>query len=320
MLTLSLLRDNLLSVPVLMYALGFLSNLLKHDLRLPNEVYRGISMYLLFAIGLKGGVALQSLDALAFLSPILATLCAGVIIPAFVYFICRKLLSLQRMDAGALAAHYGSVSAVTFIAAVKLLEAQKLPYMPGFPVILTLMEVTGIVVGLAFAQRQPDWKMHRVFFHVFSSQSILLLIGGMLVGALASADSLQHTHLLFHELFYGLLGFFLLDMGVATAQKLSHFHVIGAKLASLAIFAPIVQGCLGVLMGKLFGFNVGSTAIFATLCASASYIAAPAAVRQALPEANSAYYLTCSMAITFPFNLTFGIPLYFFLSFWAINP
>lgn len=310
----NMVQANLLSLPFLMYVLGFISTLLRHELRLPGDIYKGISLYLLFAIGLKGGVAIQSTGLSTIFPLTCAAMVAGILIPIWIYSCSKFILRLGRNDSGALAAHYGSVSAVTYIAVVKLLEAKGFVATGGFPIVLTIMEVAGILMGLALASRNKDMHPSEVFWNVLSSQSILALLGGLFVGALATFESLLASRILFQDLFYGILGFFLLDMGVSTGQKLNYFRQIGLKLISFAIFAPIMNSLLGIFIAKLLGFDVVTTTIFATLCASASYIAAPAAVRSTLPDANPGYYLTCAMAVTFPFNLAIGIPLYFYLS------
>lgn len=309
-----LLQTNLFSVPFLMYVLGFISSVFRHELRLPGEVYKGISLYLLFAIGLKGGVAAQESGLLSIFSLASAAVIASMVIPCWVYACAKFVIGVSRNDAGALAAHYGSVSAVTYIAVVKLLEAKGFQVIGGLPIVLTIMEVIGILAGLALASRNRDLRPIQIFWNVLSSQSILALLGGLFVGTLATTESLAASRILFQELFYGVLGFFLLDMGVSTGQKLSYFKQLGTKLISFAIFVPIVNSLIGIGFCRIMDFDVATTTIFATLCASASYIAAPAAVRSSLPDANPGYYLTCAMAITFPFNLALGIPLYFYLS------
>lgn len=310
----NLLQANLLSVPFLMFILGFLSHIFKHEIRIPGEVYKGISMYLLFTIGFKGGIALQQSVPSTFLSLSFASLSAGIIIPLWIYIICRLVIGLSRNDSGAMAAHYGSVSAVTYITAVKLLETKGCVTNGSFPIILTIMEVTGILTGLSLASRDKGLSPLAILWQVTTSQSILLLLGGLFVGALAHHESIQATTPLFNDLFYSILGFFLLDMGVAAAQRLSHFQQLGIRLVLFAIVAPISNGLIGLCLAKFLAFDICTSTIFATLCASASYIAAPAAVRHTLPHANPGYYLTCSMAITFPFNLALGIPLYYYLS------
>ncbi|USO01440.1 MAG: sodium-dependent bicarbonate transport family permease [Alphaproteobacteria bacterium] len=317
--TLSLAGDNLLSVPILMFILGVISHLAKHDVRIPAETYKFISMYLLLAIGMKGGYALQGIDCLIFLVKILSTIGVCLIIPVTVYGYARYLLGFNAIDSSCFAAHYGSVSAVTFIAVTKVIEGAGLPIDPGFPVILTLMEIIGIIVGLSLLPGSQKQSFVHMGINVLTSQSVLLLMGGVIVGALCSPQSYEASKPLFQDLFYPMLGFFLLDMGVTTAQKIHHLRHKGVNVFILGITTPLINATLGLLVAKFAGFSFTSAVIFATMCSSGSYIAAPATTRQSCPQANHGLYITASLAITFPFNITVGIPLYFCLAHYIIN-
>ncbi len=309
--TLKLAVENIFSVPILMFMLGIISHLAKHEVRLPAEAFKIISMYLLFAIGLKGGFALQELDLAVFMVKIMATVGVCMVIPLTVYASAHYVFRFGTMDSACFAAHYGSVSAVTFIAVTKIIERAGLPVEPGFPVILTLMEVIGIIVGLSMLPATSSRSFLKMGTNVLTSESVLLLMGGVLVGGLCSHESYEASKPLFHNLFYPLLGFFLLDMGVTTAQKLHHLKKEGFKVIALGILMPLVNAIIGLCIAKIANFSMPSAIIFATLCASGSYIAAPATTRQSCPKANHGLYITASLAVTFPFNLTIGIPLYF---------
>jgi len=316
--------SNLATPAILAFLLGITASLLRSDLRLPEPIYQTISIYLLFAIGLKGGVALSESDFSSLAMPALGTLAIGSVIPIWVYAVSRKAGRLSIPDAAAFAAHYGSTSVVTFTAALVFLESIG-QFVEGFVLTLVaIMEVPAIVIGLAIAQLrmassggQGSASLRDALHEVLVGRSIVLLVGGLFVGAIAGADRMTSVTPFFVEPFQGILTLFLLEMGVVTARRFGDLRTAGPFILVFAIVAPIVNGFIGVVVGEATGLSVGGATILGVLAASASYIAAPAAVRIALPEANPSLYLTASLAVTFPFNLTAGIPLYYQLAQWV---
>jgi uncharacterized protein len=226
------------------------------------------------------------------------------------------LLRIGRFDvpnAAALAAHYGSVSAVTFAASQTFLQALQVPYEGFMPTLVALLEVPAIIIALLIARTQMNGggSMNEVLHELFAGKSILLLLGGLVIGFLAGKPGLEQVAPLFVEPFRGALTLFLLEMGMVAARRFRDLRKVGLFLIGFGIIMPIIHGILGLWLGQIAGLSLGGALILGVLAASASYIAAPAAVRIALPQASPGYYLTASLAITFPFNLAVGIPLYF---------
>jgi len=315
--TLELLRTNLLSPTVLAFALGITATLVKSDLKIPDALYTTLSIYLLLAIGLKGGEALATTPISLVWKPALATLALGVLTPLLSYVTLRRLGRFDVVNAAAVAAHYGSVSAVTFIAATTFMQAAQEPIEGFLPTLVAILEVPAIVIALLIARRSlGGGSLGEAVREIFSGKSILLLLGGSIMGLLSGPEGLKQVAPVFVEPFRGVLVLFLLELGMVAAKRLRDLRKVGSFLLGFAIVMPIVQGSLGVWLGSLAGMSVGGAMVLGTMAASASYIAAPAAVRIALPQANPSYYLTASLGITFPFNLTLGIPLYYALSRW----
>jgi hypothetical protein len=309
---LHLALDNVLSPPVLGFALGLVAVLVGGDLRLPDAVYQGLSMYLLLAIGIKGGVALRASSLGDVLLPTLATIGLGVLIPVLAYLILRRATPLSGLDRGAIAAHYGSTSLVTFTAALVFLEASSIAVEGFVTTLLAVMEIPGIVVGLLLAGRAANRSLSwgASLHEILVGKSILLLVGGLVLGVLTGASGYERVEPFFGALFVGILTLFLVELGTLAGRRLPDLKTAGIGLPIFAILFPILAGTIGVTVGSLAGLSVGGATILGVLSASASYIAAPAAVRLALPEANPGFYLTASLGITFPFNLVIGIPLY----------
>lgn len=313
---LELARANLLSPMVLAFALGLAATLLKSDLKLPDALYDTLSVYLLLAIGLKGGAELSLTPWRALLGPALATLALGVGIPLWCYAILRRLGRFGVADAAALAAHYGSVSAVTFIACLGFLDKAGVAYEGFMPALVALLEAPAIVVALGLARlglpREGGWG--EVLHELLTGKSIVLLVGGLLIGWVSGKPGVAAVAPLFMDLFKGALVLFLLEMGLITARRFRDLARVGPFLLAFAVVMPVLHGLLGVLLGRVAGLSLGGATVLAVLAASSSYIAAPAAVRIALPEANPSLYLTASLAVTFPFNLALGLPLYYQLA------
>ena len=326
----SLLIDNLLSPVVLCFALGITARVVRSDLTVPEPIYQGISIYLLLAIGLKGGSALAVTPPGEFLLPAVATLLLGVVSPLIAYAAMRRIGRLEVADASAVAAHYGSVSVVTYLAASEAVARIDLAAEAFLPALVALLEVPGIVIALLFASSlsrplppgadpagshtRGGWK--RALHEVLAGKSIVLLVGGLVIGALCGPERLEEVQPFFGVAFKGMLCLFMIELGLAAGRRLPDAARAGVRLLLLGCLLPVVLGILGVVAGALAGMSVGGAAVLGAMGASASYIAAPAAVRVALPQANPAYYLTLALGITFPFNLTIGIPLYIKLAMW----
>lgn len=323
---LAALASNLLSPTVLFFALGLLAAVLKSDLSFPEALYVTLTIYLLTAIGFKGGVAIHEAGVGVVLVPALAALGLGLLIPLWSYPELRWAGRLPAADAAAIAAHYGSVSAVTFIAATNYLKGIGQPYESYATAFLAVMESPAIIVGVllgklaAGAQAGGLGGAVRTALHeALVGRSVFLLVGGLVVGALAGPRGLEKVEAFFVTPFQGVLALFLLEMGLVAGRRLGELRKVGPFLAVFGVAAPLVHGVIGVVVGHAVGLSVGGTTLLAVLAASASYIAAPAAMRLALPEANPTLYLTASLAITFPFNITLGVPLYYAVArSWAL--
>lgn len=310
-----LLTASIFSVPVLAFALGIVAALLRADLRLPDAVYQAISMYLLLAIGLKGGVALREQSVTDVVGPVAAAIALGIVIPILAFAVLRGITRLGPVDRGAMAAHYGSTSLVTFTAALVFLDASSIPYEGYVATLLAIMEIPGILVGLMLAgraSRTSTWG--RSLREVLTGRSILLLAGGLVIGVITGPMGYERVEPFFGTLFTGILALFLLEMGVLAGRRLGSIREAGWGLLAFAIVFPVVVGALGIVTGAAVGLSEGGAMVLGVLCASASYIAAPAAVRLALPSANPGITLTTSLGITFPFNLVIGIPLYWWIA------
>ena len=321
MTMLDLAMANLLSPLLLSFVLGALAVLLRSDLRFPEPVFNALSIYLMLAIGLKGGVELSRLSPGQFVLPGLAALGLGMAIPLWCHLLLRRLGGFSVADAAALAAHYGSVSAVTFVAVLAYLDAVGLTFEGYAPALLAIMEVPAIVVALALARLGgatgvAGGRVGEAVREILAGKSVLLLAGGLAIGAIVGEAGYARVKPLFSDLFQGALCLFLLELGMLAAGRMADFRRVGPFLAGFAVVMPVLHGALWVLVGHGIGMSTGGATVLGTLAASASYIAAPAAVRLALPQANPGYYLTASLAITFPFNLTIGLPLYQAMATW----
>jgi hypothetical protein len=314
-----LILQNLLSAPVLFFFLGILAVLVRSDLEIPSPLPKLFSLYLLLAIGFKGGVELahSGLTALVLLT-IGAAVGMSLLVPLTSFVILRARLDVP--NAAAVAASYGSISAVTFITAESFLNILQIHF-DGFMVAaLALMESPAIVVGVVLAklagrQARPaetlQWR--EVLREAFLNGSVFLLIGSLVIGYVVAAfspTSLVKMEPFTEKLFYGVLCFFLLDMGLVAAQRLQDLRRAGAFLVGFAVLAPLAHALLGLLIAKLLGLSVGDALLFMVLCASASYIAVPAAMRMTVPQANPSLYISSALGLTFPFNVVVGIPLY----------
>lgn len=319
-----LLKINLLSPLVLAFILGVLAKAVRSELSLPKDIYSGISLYLLLALGLKGGVELSLTTFSEIALPGLVTLLLGTITPITAYLAFRKLGRFSGIDSAAIAAHYGSVSAVTFIAATQFVAATGAKVEGYMPTLLTLLESPGIHIGLAIGAWQraklkapaADSATPSVLHEILTARSMFLLVGGLVIGFLIGEKSYEPIKPFFEGGFKGALVLFLLEMGLVAGERLKDLARVGSRLVVLGVLIPIVHGTLGVLAGHWAGLSPGGATVLGAMAASASYIAAPPAVRITLPEANPAYSLTASLVVTFPFNLLAGIPLYYAIAGW----
>ena len=319
------LTSSLLSPMVLAFVLGILATMVKSDFKISEEFYAALTIYLLFAIGLKGGAKLEGVGFASAAGPIGAAVLLSMIIPTWCYGILRKLCGLNPSNAGAVAAHYGSVSAVTFSAALAFLDKKQLPTEGYLPALLAIMEVPAIVVAIFLAKRcskpeqTPDGKLGALLLELLTSKGILLLLGGLGIGLLSGKSGFEQVAPLFDAPFKGVLTLFLLAVGMMTGQRMGDLRKVGFRLVAFALAMPLIHAVLAIWLAKFLGMSLGATTVLATLAASASYIAAPAAVRIALPEASPAIYFTTALVITFPFNIVIGIPLYFNLAKWILG-
>ncbi|MCH8540588.1 MAG: sodium-dependent bicarbonate transport family permease [Opitutales bacterium] len=310
---------NFLSPIILSFFLGVAATVVRSDLRFPEPLYQGLAMYLLLAIGMKGGVSLVSYPVSELVWPLLGALLLSAAIPLWVYPFLQKAFKFSKADAAAMGAHYGSVSIVTFLAALSFLEMVGVEAEGYLPAVVAIMEVPGIIVALFLIKKSSarnNGELWSVFTRVLSSKSVFLLLGGILIGALSGPEGFAKVEGFFVDPFQGILCLFLLEMGMVASRRFGDIRRVGWALVAFGLLAPIVNAFLGILLGMLCGMSLGGATVLGVLASSASYIAAPATVRLALPEANPGYYLTASLAITFPFNLALGIPLYHMMASW----
>lgn len=300
---------------VLFFVLGVAAGLLRSDLKIPGSIYEALSIFILLAIGLKGGVELAKHHVGDLIGAGLIIVLVGAIIPLVAFPVLRYLGRMSRADAASIAAHYGSVSVVTFSVGITLLGQEKLDFEGYLIVFLVLLEMPALVIGVILARHgQGTVRWGKLLHEVFLGKSIYLLAGGLVIGYLAGPDGIKPLDKLFFDLFKGVLALFLLEMGLVASARIAALREYGAFLAGFAVLMPIFSATLGVVTGWMLGFTVGGTFLLATLFASASYIAAPAAMRIAVPEANPALSIGASLGMTFPFNIFLGIPLYLWMA------
>ena len=296
---------------VLFFLLGLTAGLARADLRLPPAIYEFLTILLLLAIGLKGGVELANQSLATLLPQMMVVVAMGIALPIIAYPVLRFAGRLARPDAASIAAHYGSVSVATYAVAVAYLAYQSVTFEEYMPVFLVLLEMPAIVVGILLARGvggNTRWAL--LAREVLLGKSIVLLLGGMLIGWVAGADGVAPIEGLFFDLFKGVLALFLLEMGLIAAGQVGSLRRHGLFLIAFGIAMPLGSSVVGAALGWSLGLSVGGTAVLATLAASASYIAVPAAMRLSVPEANPTLSLAASLGVTFPFNILVGIPLY----------
>ncbi|NJB82361.1 sodium-dependent bicarbonate transport family permease [Wenyingzhuangia aestuarii] len=316
-MNLDLLMDNLSNPALLFFLLGIIAVQLKSDLAIPENSAKFISLYLLFSIGFKGGQELaHSHLGLDILWILLFGVLLATIVPLYTFFILKKKLGIQ--NAGAIAAAYGSVSAVTFVTSVSFLEMQNIDFGGHMVAVMALMEAPAIIVGVLLMSFYKKEKSKTVSFgqivkHSFTNGSVLLIMGSLVIGFLASEKQAAGISPFTTDIFKGFLAVFLLDMGITSGKKLAAFWKNGAFPFVFAIVIPIVNGVIVSYLSRFVTNSHGDQLLFAILAASASYIAVPAAMKIAAPKANPGLYLPMALAITFPFNITLGLPLYMYI-------
>ncbi|MBM4180275.1 MAG: sodium-dependent bicarbonate transport family permease [Betaproteobacteria bacterium] len=300
---------------VLFFVLGVAAGLLRSDLKIPGSIYEALSIFILLAIGLKGGVEMAKHPVVDLLGAGLVIVLVGALIPLVAFPVLRYLGRMSRADSASIAAHYGSVSVVTFSVGITLLGQEKLDFEGYLIVFLVLLEIPALVLGVILARYgQGTVRWGKLLHEVFFGKSIYLLAGGLIIGFVAGAEGIKPLDKLFFDLFKGVLALFLLEMGLVASSRIAALREYGAFLAGFAVLMPIFSATLGTLTGWMLGFTVGGTFLLATLFASASYIAAPAAMRIAVPEANPALSIGASLGMTFPFNIFLGIPIYLWMA------
>ncbi len=306
--------EYLLQPAILFFLMGGLAVLVKSDLEIPESVLKVLSLYLLFALGFKGGVELQHMKWTAeVLTPLVLAVVAAFLIPLVVYPILRR--KFECVDAAALAATYGSVSAVTFMTAVSYLEAHGTEFGGYMVAALALMESPAILIGLLLARSgrkgaeagRLSWSS--VLHECLANKSVLILLGSLCAGLVAPESGIKALKPFVGDLFPGMLCFFLLDLGIVAARRLEDLKAAGMFALVFGVLFPVISGGVAIALAYLTGFGKGDAVLFAVLCASGSYIAVPAAFRAALPEANPSIYVGLALGVTFPFNLLLGIPL-----------
>lgn len=309
----------MLDVVVLFFLLGVLAKLFKSDLRLPEALYETLSIYLLLAIGLKGGIELSKQSLLLLAPQVAACLALGFAIPFALVPVLRR-LGLNAVDSAAMAAHYGSVSVVTFAVASAFLQKRGVPLESHAALWVALMEAPGLIAGILLARlgdgaaTRVNWK--ELAHDVFLGKSVLLLVGGLTIGALMGEAGTASIKNVFVDPFKGVLALFLLELGLVAGGRLAELRKYGVRIVGFALLAPPLLAVAGALVGQLLGLSTGGVTVMAALAASASYIAAPTAMRIAVPQANAALSITAALGVTFPFNIVVGIPLYFELAQW----
>jgi hypothetical protein len=320
--SLSVLQRNLLSPLTLAFVLGMLAALVRSDIEFPDQAYKFIALYLMFAIGLNGGVELAGTSVSAFALPALATIALAIALPTLCFVVLRGIFKLDAANAAGVAALYGSVSSVTFVASIGLVEAAGLGFEGFIPTLAAIAE-WGIIVALFLgrvALKSKGDAISKVIQETLRGRSVILLMGGLVIGAIIGEEGFARIAVVFDQgadgLFRGVLVLFLLEMGMVAARQLRDFARVGGTMVVFGVTMPLIMGLLGATLGALSGLSVGGTMILAAIAGSASYIDAPAAVRTTFPQANPGIYLTSSLGITLPFNLLVGLPVLYAYTQW----
>lgn len=315
MINLNLILINFLTPPILFFFLGIAAIFLRVDLRIPKDIAKFFSLYLMLAIGFHGGVELSNTPfGWDTLMPLVIAFATTIIIPLYTFFILRKRLSVY--DSAAIAATYGSVSHVTFITATNFLDTLHIPYGGQMVAALALMEAPAIIIGLLLVNKFAPEKLEReedapsLWHEALFNSATYLILGSLLIGFLSGNRGEAMLAPFTHDIFKGILCFFMLDMGLLAGKRLGDLKKAGLFLVSCAIGFSLINAALAIALSSICCFSIGNSFLLTILCASASYIAVPAAMRLSVPEANPGLYITMALGITFTFNIIFGLPLY----------
>ena len=306
---------------VLFFVLGLVGGILKSDLELPKAFLEALTIFLLLALGLKGGVAIAKSSPAALIMPALALVILALAMTLLAFFILQYFGKLKRTDAAATAAHYGSVSVITFVVAKTYLADIGIAFNEHMTFFLALLEVPALILAASIGKESSTQKSSwgGLINEILFGKSVLLLIGGMMIGMIAGEAGTQAFAPLFFDLFKGVVCFLLMELGATTARQLLELRKSGVFLITFGIAFPLFSACLGAVVAYFIGFSVGDQTLVAVLMASASYIAAPSAMRIALPQANLGLAIAPVVAITFPFNVIFGIPIYHQIAIFTRN-
>ena len=307
-----------IDISIAFFILGVFAALVRAEIQFPRSLYQSLILFLMLAIGLKGGVALAEHASLELLGQSLLVLLFGLLLPLVAFPVLYFFGKLPRHDAASIAAHYGSVSVGTYAVAVAFLESQNIAYEAYIPLFVVLLEMPAIIVGLALAKRASGGDAidsKKLAHEVFFNQGMVLMVGGLLIGFIGG-ERTESIAPFFFTLFNGVLALFLLEMGMVAASRLQEIKRIGSFMLAFGVAMPLTGGLLGCALGLAMGLTTGGAILMAVLGASASYIAVPAAMRVALPGANHSLSIGSSLGITFPFNVIVGIPLYTVIVQW----
>lgn len=316
----TLFLENLLSPPILFFVLGIGAGLLKSDLNVPEQISGYFAIYLMMAIGFKGGVTIAETNEIdnKMLYTILAGIITGFTQPFLGYNLLKYTTKLDKTTAAALSAHYGSISMVTFVTATQFLGSQGIAYGGYIVAVLALMEAPAILTGLFIAHRanpktikSTEVATPKLSREIFTNGAILLLTGSFIIGYLSGTKGMEKMHGFLVDPFHGILSFFLLDMGIVVSKQIHNLKEFNVRLLLFGIYMPLIGAIIGLFISYFIGLDVGTGSLFTILIASSSYIAVTAAMKIALPEAKAAIYVPMSLGVTFPFNISIGIPLYF---------
>lgn len=305
-----------LDVTIAFFLLGAIAALMRSEIQFPKPLYQTLTLFLMIAIGLKGGVALSEHASPQLIPQSFSVIMFGLLLPLLAFPVLFYIGQLNREDSASIAAHYGSVSVGTYAVAVAFLEARNIEYEAYFPLFVVLLEMPAIAMGIALAQNKgAKVDKGKLLHEIFCNQGMVLMVGGLVIGYWAG-ERTETIAPLFFTLFHGVLALFLLEMGMVAASRLQQLKTSGSFIFAFGVAMPLVGGLLGCLLGLAMGLSTGGATLLAVLGASASYIAVPAAMRVVLPNANHSLSITASLGVTFPFNVLVGLPVYLAFTQW----
>ncbi len=316
---LNIFIENVCSPVILFFILGILSGFLKSDLKIPDQLSKFLSLYLMMAIGFKGGVAISQAKEfdIKMINLISFSVIVGFFQPFIAYFLLKKTTKLDKLTMAAISAHYGSVSMVTFLTTINFLDEHSIAYAGYVIAIVAIMETPAIISALLIVNHEKG-SLSEVLkskeVNIFKNGVLFLLIGSLVIGIISGTNGMEKMKGFLVNPFQGILALFLLDMGLSVSRHASHLKEFNIRVIAFGIYMPFIGAGIGLLISKIIHLDLGTATLFTTLCASSSYIAATIAMKNSLPEAKAGIYLPLSLAITFPFNISIGIPLYFFLT------